>query len=185
MFAKIVFRLPVALLILCNAPVSNMKAQTPAGEAERKPVIVELFTSEGFVLHADIVEIGRDGYLTVVGRKSDIIIRGGKNISAAVVEESAMSHPAISLAAAVPMPDRMFGERVSLYVELRPGASVTLAELQRFLADAGVSKEVFPEDLVVVEEIPRSSGAKVAKGDLRQDAARRSIEAESKGSTVR
>jgi acyl-CoA synthetase len=145
----------------------------------------ELFTSEGFVLHADIVEIGRDGYLTVVGRKSDIIIRGGKNISAAVVEESAMSHPAISLAAAVPMPDRMFGERVSLYVELRPGASVTLAELQRFLADAGVSKEVFPEDLVVVEEIPRSSGAKVAKGDLRQDAARRSIEAESKGSTVR
>ena len=47
MFAKIVFRLPVALLILCNAPVSNMKAQTPAGEADRKPVIVELFTSEG------------------------------------------------------------------------------------------------------------------------------------------
>jgi len=47
MFAKIVFRLPVALLILCNAPVSNTKAQTPAGEAERKPVIVELFTSEG------------------------------------------------------------------------------------------------------------------------------------------
>jgi hypothetical protein len=47
MFAKIVFRLPVALLILCNAPVSNTKAQTPAGEADRKPVIVELFTSEG------------------------------------------------------------------------------------------------------------------------------------------
>jgi len=144
----------------------------------------ELFTPEGFVLHADIVEIGQDGYLTVVGRKSDIIIRGGKNISAAVVEEAAMSHPAVALAAAVAMPDQVFGERVSLYVQLRPGASLTLAELLQFLAAAGVSKEVFPEDLVVVREIPRSSGGKVAKGALRQDAVLRS-EAASKGSMPR
>ncbi len=145
----------------------------------------ELFTADGFVLHADVVEIGRDGYLTVVGRKSDIIIRGGKNISAAVVEESAMSHPAIALAAAVPMPDRVFGERACLYVELHRGASLTLSELQRFLAGAGISKEVFPEELVVVPELPRSSGGKVAKGDLRQDAVRRSEEEVSKGSRAR
>jgi acyl-CoA synthetase len=144
----------------------------------------ELFTPEGFVLHADIVEIGADGYLTVVGRKSDIIIRGGKNISAAVVEEAAMTHPAVALAAAVAMPDQVFGERVSLYVQLRPGTSLTLAGLLQFLAAAGISKEVFPEDLVVVREIPRSSGGKVAKGALRQDAALRS-EAASKGSTAR
>jgi len=145
----------------------------------------ELFTTDGFVLHADIVEIDTDGYLTVIGRTSDIIIRGGKNISAAAVEEAAMSHPAIALAAAVPMPDRVFGERVSLYIELRQGAFVTLADLQQFLADMGVSKETFPEDLVVVEEIPRSSGGKVAKGALRQDAIARSGAADSRGSTAR
>jgi acyl-CoA synthetase len=82
------------------------------------------------------------------------------------------------------MPDQVFGERVSLYVQLRPGASLTLAELLQFLAAAGVSKEVFPEDLVVVREIPRSSGGKVAKGALRQDAVLRS-EAASKGSMPR
>lgn len=145
----------------------------------------ELFTPDGFVLHADVAEIDKDGYLTVIGRTSDIIIRGGKNISAAAVEEAAMSHPAIALAAAVPMPDRVFGERVSLYIELRDGASVTLADLQQFLADMGVSKETFPEDLVVVEEIPRSSGGKVAKGALRHDAIGRSAAADSGRPTAR
>lgn len=137
----------------------------------------ELFTPEGYVLHADVVEIDPDGYLTVVGRKSDLIIRGGKNISAAVVEESAMLHPAVALAAAVPIPDPVFGERVSLYVEVRDGSSLTLPELHEFLADKGVSKETFPEELTVLPELPRSSGGKVSKGELREDAAWRAKQA--------
>jgi acyl-CoA synthetase len=130
----------------------------------------ELFTPDGFVLHADIVTLDDQGYLTVVGRKSEIIIRGGKNISAAAVEDAVSAHPAVVLAAAVPMPDPLFGERVCAFVELRPGEALTLDELVGFLAERGSSKEIYPEDLVVLEQLPRSSGGKVAKGQLTADA---------------
>jgi acyl-CoA synthetase len=126
----------------------------------------ELFTPDGFALHADIVTIDEKGYLTVVGRKSEIIIRGGKNISAAVVEDAVSAHPVVALAAAVPMPDPLFGERVCVYVELQPGGELSLTELLDFLAAQGASKENYPEHLVVLDELPRSSGGKVAKGQL-------------------
>jgi len=138
----------------------------PAGNAE-------LFAPDGFVLHADIVTIDDNGYLTVVGRKSEIIIRGGKNISAAVVEDAVSAHPSVALASAVPMPDALFGERVCVYVELRPGTSLTLTELIDFLKGQGTSKENYPEYLVVLEQLPRSSGGKVAKGQLAADAQNR------------
>ena len=126
----------------------------------------QLFTEDGYVLHADIVTIDDEGYLTVVGRKSEIIIRGGKNISAAVVEDLVTTHPVVALAAAVPIPDPLFGERVCVFVELRQGESLTLTELIDFLGGAGASKENYPEHLVVMDELPRSSGGKVAKGRL-------------------
>jgi acyl-CoA synthetase len=133
----------------------------------------ELFVDDGWVLHADEVEIDQDGYLRVVGRRSDIIIRGGKNISAPQVEDDVNAHPAVALAAAVASPDPIFGERVCVYVELRAGASLTLDDLTTFLRDRDVSTESLPERLVVVDELPRSSGGKIAKGELREDAHRR------------
>lgn len=131
----------------------------------------ELFTDDGFVLHADVAEIDLQGYLTVVGRKSDIIIRGGKNISAAQVEEEVAAHPRVALAAAVAMPDETFGERVCVFLELRDGEGMELEELVEFLLARGCSKENLPERLVVLDELPRSSGGKVAKGELRRRAA--------------
>jgi acyl-CoA synthetase len=131
----------------------------------------ELFTADGYLLHADIVELDEEGYLTIVGRTSDIVIRGGKNISAAQVEEEIAAHPRVALAAVVAMPDEIFGERVCAFVQLNDGGTMALAELTDFLEAAGASKEHLPERLEVVEEIPRSSGAKIAKGELRQIAA--------------
>lgn len=133
----------------------------------------ELFTPEGWMLMGDICEIDDDGYLTVVGRTSDFIIRGGKNISAAQVESDVATHPLVAHVAVVAMPDAVFGERVCAYVELVEGASLSLAELLEHLTAAGVSKELFPEHLIVLDELPRSSGAKVAKGELREDIRRR------------
>jgi acyl-CoA synthetase len=129
----------------------------------------KLFTRDGWMLMGDICELDADGYLTVTGRTSDFILRGGKNISASQVEDAVMTHPAIALAAAVAMPDPVFGERVCLYTELADSATVDLPELVKHLLALGVSKELLPERLIVVDEIPRSSGGKVAKGDLRQD----------------
>jgi acyl-CoA synthetase len=129
----------------------------------------KLFTSDGWMRMGDICEIDADGYLSVTGRTSDFILRGGKNISAAQVEDAVMTHPAIALAAAVAMPDPVFGEKVCLYAELADSQAIGLPELVNHLLALGVSKELLPERLVVVDELPRSSGGKVAKGQLRQD----------------
>ncbi len=128
----------------------------------------ELFTADGWMRMGDLVTIDADGYLTVVGRTSDLIIRGGKNISAAQVEDEVASHPAVALCGAVAMPDPTFGERVCVFVELRPDASaLSLDDLRSHLERRGTGKELWPERLVVVDELPRSSGAKIAKGELR------------------
>jgi acyl-CoA synthetase len=126
-----------------------------------------LFTADGWMRMGDLATIDPDGYLSVVGRTSDLIIRGGKNISAAHVEDEVSSHPAVALCAAVAMPDSTFGERVCVFVELRAGYdSLTLDALNAHLETRGTGKELWPERLEVLDELPRSSGGKVAKGEL-------------------
>jgi acyl-CoA synthetase len=132
-----------------------------------------LFTDDGWMLMGDVVEIDDDGWLSVVGRTSDFIIRGGKNISAPAVEDEVATHPAVSMVAVVPAPDPVFGERVAAYVELHDGAVLELDDLRAHLTARGVTKEWFPEHLFVVDALPRASGGKVAKGDLKKDAAER------------
>jgi acyl-CoA synthetase len=129
----------------------------------------KLFTPDGWMRMGDICEIDADGYLTVTGRTSDFILRGGKNISATQVEDAAATHPAIAVSAAVAMPDPVFGEKVCLYAELVDSAALDLSELVEHLLALGVSKELLPERLIIVDELPRSSGGKVAKGQLRED----------------
>lgn len=136
----------------------------------------ELFTADGWMRIGDLCTVDADGYLRVVGRTSDIIIRGGKNISAPAVEAEVAQHPGVALAAAVAMPDEVFGERVCLYAELEGGTELDLDGLVTFLRDRGVSPEWFPERLVVVDALPRASGGKVAKGELRADIRRRLAE---------
>jgi len=126
----------------------------------------ELFSAAGYLLMPDLVTIDDAGYVRITGRRSDIIIRGGKNISAAAVEAEVGAHPAVDLVAAVAVPDQVFGERVCAVVALR-GGSLSLPELVAFLAGRGVGKEYFPEYLVVLDELPLSIGGKVAKSELR------------------
>jgi acyl-CoA synthetase len=138
------------------------------GYYDDQPANDELFTADGWMLMGDLVTIDTDGYLTVVGRTSDIIIRGGKNISAAQVEDEVASHPAVALCGAVAVPDATFGERVCVFVEMRAETEpITLDDLRAHLEQRGTGKELWPERLVVVAELPRSSGGKVAKGELR------------------
>jgi acyl-CoA synthetase len=129
----------------------------------------QLFTRDGWMRMGDICEIDVEGYLSVTGRTSDFILRGGKNISASAVEDAATTHPAIAVAAAVAMPDPVFGEKVCLYTELVGAQTITLPDLVDYLLAAGVSKELLPERLIVVDELPRSSGGKIAKSALRAD----------------
>ena len=128
----------------------------------------ELFTTDGWMRMGDLATIDDDGYLNVVGRSSDFIIRGGKNVSAAQVEAEVASHPSVALCAAVPVPDEVFGERVCVFVELRAGEPpLVLDDLRAHLDARGTSKELWPERLEILDALPRSSGGKVAKGELR------------------
>lgn len=154
-------------IILQGVPACKGPATT-LGYYDDDAANAELFTEDGWMLMGDIVRF-TDGCLQVVGRTSDFIIRGGKNISAPAVEAEVMTHPSVRLAAAVAAPDEVFGERVAVYAELREGAALDLESLTEHLTSRGVSKEWFPEHLIVVDTIPRSSGAKMAKGELRED----------------
>ena len=146
----------------CKGPVTSL------GYFNDEQANSELFTKDGWMLSGDLCLL--DGrMLRLVGRKTDFIIRGGKNISAAAVEEDIGSHPAVALVAAVPMPDPVFGEKIAAYIVLKPGRGLKLEELREYLRARGTSVEAWPERLVFVDSLPTSSGAKVAKGLLRQD----------------
>lgn len=132
-----------------------------------------LYTPDGWMLMEDIATIDERGYVRLTGRKGDFIIRGGKNISAAAVEDAVGSHPGVALAAAVAVPDEVFGERVGVFVIPAHDGAPTLEQLTAHLERAGHTKETFPEHLFVVDDLPRSSGGKVAKSLLRQEVARR------------
>jgi len=154
----------------CRGPVTSL------GYFEDAAANAKLYTTDGWMLTGDIATLDAGGVLRVVGRVADFIIRGGKNISGPAVEEAVATHPAVALAAAVAMPDPVYGERVCVYVELRPGASLDLDALRAHLAARGVTREWWPERLIVVDALPRASGGKVAKGELRADVRRRIAE---------
>ena len=135
----------------------------------------ELMTEDGWFLMGDLVEIEPEGWLRVTGRVSDFIIRGGKNISAVAVEREVELHPKVALVAVVPKPDERLGETAAAYVQLHKGEELDLEELKLFLGSNGVSIEWWPESLYVLENLPISSGGKVAKGELRQLMERKEI----------
>jgi acyl-CoA synthetase len=112
-----------------------------------------------------------DGFLTITDRVKDVIIRGGENISAAEIEEVVVTLPAVAEIAVVAAPDERLGEHACAVVRLVPGASVTLDDITAALADAGLARQKWPEELRVVDDFPRTASGKVRKVDLRRQAA--------------
>nr|WP_308198267.1 class I adenylate-forming enzyme family protein [Rhodococcus sp. ARC_M6] len=128
----------------------------------------ELYTDEGWMLLGDIVEIDEAGRVRVVGRKADIIIRGGKNISAVEVEEYVRAHPAVDLVAAVGVDDALFGEKVCAVVVTKDECELSAEELTSWMREQGVTREYIPEYVMTVPELPMAAGGKVAKGAVKE-----------------
>ncbi|MCE7884152.1 MAG: cyclohexanecarboxylate-CoA ligase, partial [Actinobacteria bacterium ATB1] len=99
----------------------------------------------------------------------DIIVRGGENISAREVEEAVASHPAVSDGAVVRLPDRVMGEKVCAYVELVPGAELSLEGLKGHLEEIGLAKYKWPERLELRDGLPRTESGKVRKPELERE----------------
>ncbi len=121
----------------------------------------------GWLRSGDVGHLDEDGYLTVTGRKKDIIVRGGEKISAKEVEDVLLSHPAVAEAAVVGAPDPRYGERACAFVVLRPGASLDLADIRLHFAGAGLARQKTPERLVITDALPRTASGKVQKAALR------------------
>ncbi|GAA3663162.1 hypothetical protein GCM10022237_23780 [Nocardioides ginsengisoli] len=115
----------------------------------------------------DLAYVDEDGYLRISGRTKDVIIRGGENIPVAYVENALYEHPAIDSVAVVAKPDPRLQERACACVVLTAGASLTFEDMQVFLAEQGVAKQYWPEQLLVLDELPRTPSGKIQKFQLR------------------
>ena len=140
------------------------------GYYDEPELTAEARDSEGWYYSADLCRMDEDGYVTYVDRIKDIINRGGVKISALEVEELVARHPAVQSCAAVAMPDERLGERICVFVVPRPGEEVKLEDVTAMLDELGVTKQKWPERLVVVDELPTTPTGKVRKNVLRERA---------------
>jgi acyl-CoA synthetase (AMP-forming)/AMP-acid ligase II len=135
------------------------------GDPDTKP---ERSTPDGFFLSGDMGKLTEDGYVKVVGRKKDLIIRGGFNIDPVEVEELIRQHEQVRDVAVVGYPDERFGERACAFLLVKDGIELGLDRVAPFLLEFGLSKEKLPERVICVTELPRSPDGKILKAELRQ-----------------
>ncbi|MFA5885841.1 MAG: AMP-binding protein [Acidimicrobiia bacterium] len=126
----------------------------------------DTFGPDGWVRSGDIVTLDPGGYVTVVGRKKEILIRGGINIAPREIEEMLMALPEVERAAVVGLPDPRLGERACACVVLRPGAALDLDTATARLRAAGLATYKLPERLEVMDALPTTASGKVQKHEL-------------------
>ena len=122
----------------------------------------------GWFQSGDLGEVTEDGELRVVGRSKDVIIRSGHNIDPQMIEDVALEHPDVSQSAAVGMPDDYAGEVPVLYVVTRPEATVSVGELANFISARIAEPPARPKLVFLLDELPLTPFAKVARFRLRQ-----------------
>jgi acyl-CoA synthetase (AMP-forming)/AMP-acid ligase II len=130
----------------------------------------DCFDENGFFHMGDLGQRVYDNYLVITGRKKDIIIRSGENISPKEVEDLLLRHPAVIDVAIVAMPHSVKGEIGCAFIIPKANATIDLIEIQRHLAGAGLAKQKFPEHLELVHDLPRVPSGKIKKDILRTQA---------------
>jgi long-chain acyl-CoA synthetase len=120
----------------------------------------------GWFRTGDIGQFDADGYLSIVDRKKDMILRGGFNVYPREIEEVLMTHPAVALSAVVGVPDERLGEEIKAYVVLRAGATVTAEELIAWCREQMASFK-YPRSIEFRESLPLTATGKVLKRELR------------------
>ena len=139
--------------------------QTNAGYWEEPGKTAEVFRRDGFVLSGDWAKIDEDGYLWLLDRKKDMVVRGGQNVYCIEVENKLYLHPKVLRAAVVGVPDHMFSERLKAVVVLKPGQTATEQEIRAHCATHLAPYET-PEYIVFAQAIPTNAAGKTLKRPL-------------------
>jgi cyclohexanecarboxylate-CoA ligase len=133
---------------------------------------IETFDAEGWFDTGDLAYMDDEGYIRINGRTKDVLIRGGENVPVVEIEALLYKHPSVAAAALVGYPDARLGERGCAFVVLRPGASLSLDDLQVYMAECKVAKQYWPERVEVVADLPRTPSGKIQKFKLREAVAK-------------
>jgi non-ribosomal peptide synthetase component E (peptide arylation enzyme) len=147
--------------ILVRGP-SLFRGYTSLAETEAS------FDSEGYFRTGDIGTVTQDALLTITGRKKDIIIRGGENISAKEIEDVLHEHPAVYEVAVVAMPHARLGEGICAYIVAASDDRPDRAALSAYLNARGLARQKWPERVEYVESLPKTASGKVQKYELRR-----------------
>ncbi|WP_337188105.1 AMP-binding protein [Phenylobacterium sp.] len=121
----------------------------------------------GWFRTGDIATMSAGGYITIVDRKKDIIIRGGENLSSKEIEDALVLHCGAREAAVVAFPDERYGERVCAFIIPHSPSEISLEQIRAQFAAAGLAKQKAPERVEVVEDFPRTALGKIKKAELR------------------
>lgn len=147
---------------VCIRSICNFSGYYKKPEATR-----DAFTADGFFRTGDIGYLDEDGYLFIVDRKKDIIIRGGENISCQAVEAAIYEHPAVAECAVFALPDARFGEIVGAVVHPHPGETLAPEALTEFLAGRLAAFEIPARIWISPDQLPKLGTEKVDKVTIR------------------
>lgn len=123
--------------------------------------------ADGWMHTGDLAVMADDGYVTIVGRIKDMVIRGGENIYPREVEEFLYTHPAVEDVQIIGVPDPKYGEELMAWIKPKPGAAITLDELKAFCEDRIAHYKV-PRHLKIVDEFPMTVTGKIRKVEMRE-----------------
>ena len=158
----------------CEGEEASRGPNVFMGYFDEPELTARALDEEGWYYSGDLCRMDEAGYIKLTGRKKDIIVRGGENISSREVEDILLQHPKIHDACVVAMSDERLGERSCAYVVLKaPHHSLSLEEVVAFFSRKRVAKYKYPEHIVVIEKLPRTTSGKIQKFLLRKDIMRR------------
>ena len=154
----------------CEGEEASRGPNVFMGYFDEPELTARALDEEGWYYSGDLCRMDEAGYIKITGRKKDIIVRGGENISSREVEDILLQHPKIHDACVVAMPDERLGERSCAYVVLKaPHHSLSLEDVVAFFSRKRVAKYKYPEHIVVIEKLPRTASGKIQKFLLRKD----------------
>ena len=124
---------------------------------------------DGWMHSGDLATMDQDGYVNIVGRLKDMIIRGGENIYPREIEEFLYTHPDVTDAQVIGVPDERFGEVIMAWIQLESGATLTEDDIRTF-CDGKIAHFKVPQYIRFVTEFPMTVTGKVRKIEMREQA---------------